>query len=102
MNQAELVEMKEDRLANTAVVAFLGALLMGQSWQIWESPKGTVKILMLTVPNYTELVIFAIVSSLFTLSLLLATTSIVTPIRCWGLRNYLKILTHKYIGWFLG
>ena len=36
MNEAELKEMKEDRLANTAIVAFLGSLLMGQAWEMWE------------------------------------------------------------------
>ena len=29
MNEAELKEMKEDRLANFAAAAFLGSLLMG-------------------------------------------------------------------------
>ena len=36
MNEAELKEMKEDRLANFAVTAFLGSLLMGQAWGMWE------------------------------------------------------------------
>ena len=31
MNISELAKMKEDRLANSAVTAFLGSLLMGQS-----------------------------------------------------------------------
>ncbi len=51
MNKAELVEVKEDRLANTAVVAFLGALLMGQSWRLWEGSEGTTELLMFTVPT---------------------------------------------------
>ena len=30
MNKVALAEMKQDRLVNTAIVAFLGSLLMGQ------------------------------------------------------------------------
>ena len=51
MNKAELVEVKEDRLANTAVGAFLGALLMGQSWRSWKGSEGTTELLMFTVPT---------------------------------------------------
>ena len=51
MNKAELVEVKEDRLANTAVVVFLGALLMGQSRRLWEGSEGTTELLMFTVPT---------------------------------------------------
>ena len=85
MNKAELVEMKEDRLANTAVVAFLGALLMGQSWRGWEGSEGTTKLLMFTVPDFSGLVIFTLMSGLFVLSLFLATASMVTPFQRWGL-----------------
>ena len=63
MNEAELEEMQEDRLANFAVAAFL----------------------MLTVPDYSGLVIFAFMSGLLALSLLLATASLVAPLQRWGL-----------------
>ena len=85
MNKAKLVEMKEDRLANTAVVAFLGALLMGQSWRGWEGSEGTTELLMFTVPDYSGLVIFTLMSGLFFLSLFLATASMVMPLQRWGL-----------------
>ena len=77
--------MKEDRLANTAVVAFLGALLMGQSWRGWEGSEGTTELLMFTVPDYSGLVIFTLMSGLFFLSLFLATASMVMPLQRWGL-----------------
>ena len=85
MNISELAKMKEDRLANSAVTAFLGSLLMGQSWQMWEGSQATTKLLMFTVPDYSALVILTIMSGLFVLSLFLATASIVTPLQRLGL-----------------
>ena len=85
MNKAELEEMKEDRLANFAVAAFLGSLLMGQALGMWEGSEGTTKLLMFTVPDYSGLVIFIFMSSFFVLSLFLATASMVTPLHRWGL-----------------
>ena len=63
MNETELKEMKEDRLANFAAAALLGSLLMGQALGMWEGSQGTMKLLMFTVPDYSELVIFIIMSS---------------------------------------
>ena len=85
MNEAELKEMKEDRLANFAVAAFLGSLLMGQAWGMWEGSQRTTKLLMFTVPDYSGLVILAFMSGFFVLSLFLATASMVTPLQRWGL-----------------
>ena len=85
MDKAELAEMTEDRLANTAVVAFLGSLLMGQAWGMWEGSHRTTKLLMLTVPDYSGLVIFILMAGLFGLSLYLAAASVVTPLQRWGL-----------------
>ena len=85
MNKAELNEMKEDRLANFAVAAFLGSLLMGQAWEMWEGSEGTAELLMFTVPDYWGLVILACISGFFVLSLFLATASMVTPLQRWGL-----------------
>ena len=85
MNEAELKEMKEDRLANFAVAAFLGSLLMGQSWGMWEGSQRTTKLLMFTVPDYSGLVILALVGSFFVLALFLAAASMVTPLQRWGL-----------------
>ena len=85
MNKAELAEMKQDRLANTAIVAFLGSLLMGQAWGMREGSEGTTRLLMFTVPDYSGLVIFSLMVGLFILSLFLATASMVTPLQHWGL-----------------
>ena len=85
MNKAKLVEMKEDRLANTAIVAFLGSLLMGQAWGMWEGSGRATNLFMLTVPDYSGLVIFTFMVGLFGLSLFLGTASIVTPFQRWGL-----------------
>ena len=85
MNKAELEEMKEDRLANFAVAAFLGSLLMGQALGMWEGSQGTTKLLMFTVPDYSGLVIFTFMSGFFFLSFFLATASMVTPLQGWGL-----------------
>ena len=85
MNEAQLKEMKEDRLANFAVAAFLGSLLMGQAWGMWEGSQSTTKLLIFTVPDYSGLVIFAFMGSFFFLALFLAAASMVTPLQRWGL-----------------
>ena len=85
MNETELKEMKEDRLANFAAAAFLGSLLMGQALGMWEGSQGTSKLLMFTVPDYSGLAIFIFMSSFFFLSFFLATASMVTPLQGWGL-----------------
>ncbi len=85
MNGSELTEMKEDRLANFAVAAFLGSLLMGQAWGMWEGSQSTTKLLTFTVPNYLGLVILTIMSGLFVLSLFLVTASMVAPLQRLGL-----------------
>ena len=88
MNDTELARLKEDWLASNAVVALLGALLVGQSWTMWEGSEGTVKLLwILTVPDYTRTVILAFILGLVGLSLFLATASIVTPLQGRGLRT---------------
>ena len=85
MNKSELAEMKEDRLANFAVAAFLGSLLMGQAWGMWEGSQRTAKLLIFTVPDYSGLVILSLMAGFFVLSLFLATASMVTPLQRWGL-----------------
>ena len=85
MNKAELQEMKEDRLANFAVTAFLGALLMGQVLGTLEGSQSTTKLLIFTVPDYSGLGFFAFMSGFFVLSLFLVTASMVAPLQGWGL-----------------
>ena len=85
MNEADLKKMKEDRLANFAVAAFLGSLLMGQAWGMWEGSERTTKLLMFTVPDYSGLVILAFMGGFLVLALFLAAASMVTPLQRWGL-----------------
>ena len=90
MRKAVLAELKQERLANNAVVAFLGALLMGQSWRLWEGSKGTTELLsVFTVPDITGYVVFTITAVLFIWSLFLALASIVEPLQGWGFRTIL-------------
>lgn len=63
-------ELKRDWLTSNALLAFVGALLMGQVWQMSE---GTVKIFFIfTVSDYSGLVILVIIAVLFVLSVFLA------------------------------
>ena len=83
MDKIDLTEMKEDWLAGNAVVAFVGALLLGQAWEVSE---GTVQLFrILTVPSYTGLVLLTFIACLFCLSLALALASLVTPLQSWAL-----------------
>ncbi len=85
MNKAELVEMKEERLANAAVTAFIGSLLVGQSWEWWESSSATAELLTIPVPDYSELVILALIYGFFGMSVFLAASSMIAPLQRWGL-----------------
>ena len=93
MDKIDLNEMKEDWLAGNAVVAFVGALLLGQAWEVSE---GTVQLFrILTVPSYTGLVLLTFIACLFCLSLALALASLVTPLQSWALsttRSYSTVL----------
>ena len=86
MDKAELSELKEDRLANNAVVALLGALLLGQSWQTWQ--EGTAKLLgIIVVPSSTGFVVFIFMAVLFVWSMSLVLAAIVGPLQHLGLRT---------------
>ena len=79
MGQAKL---KQELLASSAVIAFVGALLMAQAWQ---APEGTVKLFFIfTVPDYTGLVIFGIIAFLFILAMFLALASFVPYLQRWA------------------
>ncbi len=72
-------DMEKDWLAGNAVVAFVGALLLGQSWRM---PEGPVKLpFIFAIPDYRALLIIG----LFVLSLALALASLVVPLRRWAL-----------------
>ena len=72
MNESEL---RKDWLVSNSLTAFVGALLLAQSWQMSE---GTVKLLFIfTVHDFTWLVIFIVIAGLFILSLFLALAAVV-------------------------
>ena len=74
-----ITQLKEDWLLSNALVAFLGALVLAQQWQM---PEGTIRLLFVfEVPDYTGLVIFLLIAVLFVLSLFLALASVVAKLR---------------------
>lgn len=89
MNKTEL---SKDWLTSNAVVAFTGALLMGQSWKMSE---GTVKLLFIfTVPDYTALVILIVIAGLFVLSMFSALAAAVPKpqLQQWAIDSNSRLL----------
>ena len=67
-------ELEKDWLANNALLAFVVALLMGT---VWQASDGNVTILrVLTVPDYSEWRVLAIIAALFLLSLFLSVAAL--------------------------
>ena len=85
MNKAELLGMKEGRLADFAVAFFLGAPLVGQAAELSGGWQGTTKLLIVMVHDYSWLVIFTFMWAPFFLSLFLAAASMATRLQRWGL-----------------
>ena len=83
MNKRQLSALKEESLASSAAVAFIGALLLAQSWE----PSGGIYELPfnLTIPVLHDAVYFAIAAFLFVSSFVLALASVVRPLRRWVL-----------------
>ncbi len=79
MNKRQLSALKEDWLAGNSVVAFVGALLMAQSWE--PSRRAYELPFNLTIPVLHDAVYFAIAAFLFVSSFALALASIVRPLR---------------------
>ena len=72
-------EIQEDWLFTNVLVAFVGALLLGQAW---EASEGTVKLaFVIRVTDYTGFVIFLIIAGFFVLSLFLAVASVIPRFR---------------------
>ena len=72
-------EQQGDWLAGNALVAFVGALMLAQSWQRADLSLGLP--LNLTVPILPDFLIFPVGVSLFVLSILLALASMIGPVR---------------------
>ena len=78
-------ELKKDWLANNALLAFVGALLMGQAWQASE---GTYRIFFIfTVPDYSEYVVLAIIAALVLLSIFLALGALFERVNHYAFRS---------------
>ena len=85
MNERRLSALEEDWLAGNAVVAFVGALLMAQSWK----PSGGVYELPftnLTIPALHDTVYLALGTFLFVSSFALAIASVVRPLQSRAIR----------------
>ena len=82
MSDAHQSQLKEESLASNAAVAFIGSLLLAQSWK----PSGGVHELPfnLTIPASHDAVYFAIAAFLFVSSFVLALASIVRPLQSWA------------------
>ena len=71
-------DLKIDWLVSNAVVAFAGALMLGQYWQRTD---GDVEILFnLTIPNFSDVVYVGIMAFLLVLSLIFALASLIATI----------------------
>ena len=86
MNEAEI---RKGWLTGNAVIAFVGALFVGQAWgmaQAWGAFEGTAKLFVIfTVPNYSDFVIFLFIAVMFLLSLFLVLATIVTRLQRWAI-----------------
>ena len=78
----DVERIKEEWLLGNAVLAFVGALLMAQAWQPSEGPN---EIFNLVVPTFPQLVVFAVVAFLVTLSIVFALGSAIPSIRSWAI-----------------
>ena len=77
-------ELERDWMTNNALLTFVGALLMGQVWQMSE---GTFKIFFVfTVPNYSEFVVLAMICILFFMSIFLALAAFLQRVRRYAIR----------------
>ncbi len=88
-------EFKDDWLFAYALVAFVGALLMGQ---VWEPSEGTSKLLFFfDVPAF---VISLIIAVMVVLSIVLAAASVIPRLRKFGLKlGIASLMLLDFIVW---
>lgn len=85
MTDARLPDLKEDWLAGNAAVAFVGVLLVAQSYVLSD---GTYEFLFnVTVPAFHEYVYMGLAIFLLIWSVVLAVASAVPSLRCWAVRQ---------------
>ena len=71
-------EYKEEWLFSNALVAFVGALMLTQQWQV---SGGAVSFYFFEVPEFAGFAIFLIIAGFFVLSFFLAVASVIPLIR---------------------
>ena len=92
-------DLKVAWLASNAVVAFVGALLVGQSWQ--QTDRTAESFFNLTIPDYSGLVHAAFITFLLVLSLVFALGSIIRQLRSWALSQGIWVsMPLGFLAWF--
>ena len=71
-------EYKEDWLFSNALVAFVGALMLTQQWQV---SGGALRFYFIEVPEAAGFAIFLTIAAFFALSLFLAVASVIPLLR---------------------
>ena len=71
-------EYKEDWLFSNALVAFVGALMLTQQWQV---SGGALNLYFFDVPEVAGFAIFLTIAAFFALSLFLAVASVIPLLR---------------------
>ena len=71
-------EYKEEWLFSNALVAFVGALMLTQQWQV---SGGAVSFYFFDVPEFAGFAIFLIIAGFFVLSFFLAVASVIPVLR---------------------
>ena len=71
-------EYKEDWLFSNALVAFVGALMLTQQWQV---SGGTLRFYIFEVPEVAGFAIFLTIAAFFALALFLAVASVIPVLR---------------------
>ncbi len=76
---AEQVRFAKDWLLSNALTAFVGALMLEREWNRLEE---NIDFLFIAeLPDYLAMILFQIMAVLFILSIILATASIISPLR---------------------
>ncbi len=75
-------DLKMEWLVSNAVVAFIGALMVGQAWQ---RSDGRVELFGLSIPDFSGVVQIAFIFFLFTLSFVFAVASLIPNLRSWSI-----------------
>ena len=74
-------DLKVEWLVSNAVLAFMGALMLGQAWQ---RSDGQVELFRLSIPDFSGVVQIAFIFFLFTLSFVFAVASLIPDLRSWA------------------